>query len=275
MIRILGPLTFVALVATSVGAQTPAHDPSTRLREVLPADVAERVLAKIADARSRDLPAAALENRAFKLAALGAKPAEIEQSLADHSQRMERANGALQQARGRRPSGEEIDAGAEAIRMGVDGAAVSELARSAPSGRSLAVPLLVIGGLVNGGLSAAEALERVQTRLEERATDADLQEIRIENGGKPALTGRDLAATRRSDADGRPFDTPPAGVPPVNVPPASGPPVNTPPVVAPPLTTPPVAAPPAGVPPNAGSAARPTSGTMPSDSRKPATPPRP
>ena len=41
---------------SGVGAQTPAADPSAKLREVLPADVADRVLAKIATARAHDLP---------------------------------------------------------------------------------------------------------------------------------------------------------------------------------------------------------------------------
>ena len=55
-------------------AQTPAKDPSARLREVLPADVAQRVLARIADARDHQLPAEALENRALKFAAKGVDP---------------------------------------------------------------------------------------------------------------------------------------------------------------------------------------------------------
>ena len=62
-------LLATVLVAQGSNAQVPSRDPSTRLREVLPADVAQRVLARIADARARQLPAAALENRALKFAA--------------------------------------------------------------------------------------------------------------------------------------------------------------------------------------------------------------
>ena len=40
----------------AASAQTPAADPSTRLRAVLPPDVADHVLAQIADARARQLP---------------------------------------------------------------------------------------------------------------------------------------------------------------------------------------------------------------------------
>ena len=66
MIRSIGTAGLILVFAfSSAAAQTPAHDPSDRLREILPADVAERVLARIADARARALPAAALENRAL------------------------------------------------------------------------------------------------------------------------------------------------------------------------------------------------------------------
>ena len=65
-------------VAAGSNAQTPAKDPSARLREVLPADVAQRVLARIAEARARELPAEALENRALKFAAKGVDAKSIE-----------------------------------------------------------------------------------------------------------------------------------------------------------------------------------------------------
>ena len=59
-------LVATVLVAEASMAQTPARDPSARLKEVLPADVAQRVLARIAEARAHQLPAEALENRALK-----------------------------------------------------------------------------------------------------------------------------------------------------------------------------------------------------------------
>ena len=116
------------------GRRVPAADPSDRLREVLPADVAERVLARIADARARELPAEALENRALKFAARGIAPADVERAIDAHAARMEAARAAFHAGREGAVTGEEIEAGAEAMRQGVDGAAVSELAKSAPSG---------------------------------------------------------------------------------------------------------------------------------------------
>lgn len=202
----------VCIGASALVAQTPAHDPSARLREVLPADVAERVIARIAAARARELPAQALENRALKFAARGVKPEEIERAVSAHATRLEHAKQALESARGKRASGDEVEAGAEAIRMGVDGAAVSALAKSAPSGRSLAVPLYVIGSLTERGLPSDDALARVKERLEARATDAELERLPGEasagKGRRPAVVGRELAATKRPGNAG-----PPSGVP--------------------------------------------------------------
>src|SRR5215210_3908661 len=114
-----------ALVVQPASAQVPARDPSTRLREVLPADVAQRVLSRIEDARARQLPAQA--------------------------QRMEAARFFLSTGRGSTAAADEIEAGAEAMRKGVEGSSVSLLAKSAPLGRSLAVPLFVIGSLTDRG----------------------------------------------------------------------------------------------------------------------------
>lgn len=228
----------VALSAASAHAQTPAANPSERLRALLPADVAERVIAQIEAARARELPAQALENRALKFAARGVAPADVERAVRDHASRQGAAQQALAQARRERATAAEVEAGAEAMRMGVDGAAISALAKSAPSGRSLAVPLEVLGSLVDRGLPADEAIARVRERLVARASDADLQRMRPEGPatGKPELTGRDLAETRRSPSATPRAGGPGAGGPPSGVPrnggadraPKQGPPTTAP-----------------------------------------------
>jgi hypothetical protein len=212
----------IALSGQSSVAQTPAKDPSARLREVLPADVAQRVLARIAQARERQLPAEALENRALKFAAKGVDPKSIERSVNEQAARMETARAALGNGRATNPAGDEIEAGAEAIRKGVDDASVSLLARSAPSGRSLAVPLFVIGSLTDRGLSSSDALQRVIARLNARASDAELERMPGElppqaatgQGNRPAVTGRDFGQSHKPASAGRPATAgPPAGVP--------------------------------------------------------------
>lgn len=216
-------LLATVIVAQGASAQVPARDPSTRLREVLPADVAQRVLARIADARARQLPAVALENRALKFAAKGVAPLDIERSINEQAQRMESARSALSSARGSAPAGDEIEAGAEAMRKGVDDASVALLAKEAPSGRSLAVPLFVIGSLTDRGLSSAQALQHVVERMNARASDAELERMPAElpaqaisgQTNRPAETGRDFGQSHKKPAArGRPATAgPPAGIP--------------------------------------------------------------
>lgn len=215
-------LLTTVLVAQGSSAQVPARDPSARLREVLPADVAERVLARIADARARQLPAAALENRALKFAAKGVDPKAIERSVNEQAQRMDNARSALASGRGSKPAGDEIEAGAEAMRKGIDGPSVALLAKKAPSGRSLAVPLFVIGTLRDRGLSSGQALQRVLDRMNARASDDDLESMPGElpaqaiagQANRPAEPGRDFGQSQKPAARGRPVTAgPPAGVP--------------------------------------------------------------
>jgi hypothetical protein len=68
----------------------------------------------------------------------------------------------------------------------------------------------LIGSLIDRGLPSDEALAKVQERLTARASDRELEEM----PGKPSVTGRDLAATKR------PAGTPaqPVGRTPSNVP---------------------------------------------------------
>ena len=147
-------------------------------------------------------------------------PADIESSVKAQADRMAKAKSALQEARGTKPADDEVEAGAEAMRHGVDGAQVSALAKSAPSGRSLAVPLYVIGSLMDRGLPSDAALQRVHDRLASKASDADLQKLPNElpaqavagKAHKPSSTGKDLAATKRpANAGGRPATVPANG----------------------------------------------------------------
>lgn len=223
IIRKFAALACVSLLAAAaVEAQAPSRDALARLKEVLPADVAQRVLAKIAEASARNLPADALANRALKFAAKGVNPSDIERSVNEQAVRMYVARNALASGRGSQPAGDEIEAGAEAMRKGVDAAAVSTLAKSAPSGRSLAVPLFVIGSLTDRGLSSDQALKTVLARLQSRASDADLEsmpgDLDGQSGranGKPAdVSGRDFGQSHRPASVGRPANAgPPAGVP--------------------------------------------------------------
>lgn len=173
---VLGGVVLAAALANSpLLAQLPAHDPSDRLRAVLPADVADRVLATIADAQARELPAVALENRALELAAKGASAKDIETDIKRHASSFGAAQAALKSGGRSRPAAEETEAAASAMSKGVDGSAVSDMAKRAPSDRSLAVPLFVLSSLMDRGLPSDQALAQVWTDLDARASDEQIQ----------------------------------------------------------------------------------------------------
>lgn len=212
-----------AMFACSIGvqalaAQTPARDPSARLQAVLPADVATRVEAKIADARAHALPAAALEHRALELAAKRATPAQVELGVDSLAANLAKGRSALVSGGRAHPTDGETEAAADAMAQGVDGASVSALAKSAPSGRSLAVPLYVMSNLVARGLPSATALTRVQAKLQARASDqAMMQETGRANAahgqsaathGNPENPGQLTGQSHRPAAAGHPATVP-------------------------------------------------------------------
>jgi hypothetical protein len=203
---------FVVLVA-AVPSSRPGPlaaqvaDPAQAISSALPPDVARRVLARIGDARGRGVPADVLARRALELSSKGMAPARVETAVADEAAELEAARGALAAGERRDAADDEVDATATAMRRGVSGPQVSKLAKAAPSGRSLAVPLFVISSLVDRGLPSDEALQRVLVRLEARASDQQLERLAQAPGRgdqAPKLTGLDMAETRRSAEAGRP-----------------------------------------------------------------------
>jgi hypothetical protein len=249
-------LAGAVLLPAALAAQTPAHDPSSTLEQVLPADIAQQVLARIADARSRALPAAALEHRALELQAKGMPSAEIPSVIAETENAMGTGKTALAAGGRTDASDAEVEAAGTGVAKGVDGGTISDLAKSAPSGRSLAVPIAVLTALVDRGLPADEALARVVARLQAHASDQQLASLpdQADDGlaHKPATTGQALAATQRPDQAGPPNSTP-AGTTPTGI---------TPPVTVPPSSVP-VAGPPTSVPANGGQGTRPTTPSHP------------
>ena len=116
-------------------------------------------------------------------------------------QDLSRAREALVSA-GRTPAEGDIEAAAAAMRMGADGEMIAQLAQGQPSGRSLAVPMMVLGGLFQAGHPSLDALTAVQERLAAGIDDpellAELPEVTqgLGRGMRPADVGPALAADR-------------------------------------------------------------------------------
>lgn len=221
--KLIRLLIIFALAPAALAAQ---QDPVARLREVLPADVADKVIPIVTEALSHGLPHGPIVSRALEGSAKGRSGDEIVAAARAMANDLAAAHSALERG-GRAPLADETEAAATTMRMGVDGRAVSELASSAPSGRSLAVPLAVLGALVANGLPVGEALAALQDRLAGRATNAEIAALPAEagrlmaEGYRPSEVGRALAAARSSR-------TIPGG-PPITVPGNAGRPGRRPP----------------------------------------------
>lgn len=198
-----------ALVPVASAAQ---EDPTERLSALLPDEVSARVLEHIDEARAGGLPTNPIATLALEGVVKGRSGEEVLAAVEALATDMTRARAALSAAE-RGPEDGEIEAATAAMRMGVDGATISDLARSQPSGRTLAVPMLVLGSLVDGGLPSVQAIAAVRDRLEAGASDAELlgdfQEVgrALGQGMDPADRG---AAMRQGFAG---VQIPVAGVP--------------------------------------------------------------
>jgi len=181
-----------ALLPASVAAQ---QDPVERLAEVLPSDVTAQVLGRIEAAGDHGLPTQAVASLALEGVAKGRSGAAVLAAVDALVAEMGLAHDALLQA-GHAPRQGEIEAATAAMRMGVDGAEIRALAADVSSGRTLAVALLVMGGLVERGLPSDQALALVRARLADPMSDAAFadEELAPPAGLRPDMVGLALAS---------------------------------------------------------------------------------
>ena len=205
--RIAHLVSAAGIIPTLLAAQQPAID---RLRVVLPPGVADTVVAIVADATSHGLPGAVIAERALEASAKGRSAATVSATARAAAIDLAAAQDALSST-GRNATSSEIEAAATAKELGVDGATIRTLAASTPSGRSLAVPLAVIGALVNRDLPADAALQAVLERLNARASDADLAQMPGDAGRLIAAGYRPSDVRRALGTIGRPVGVPSNG----------------------------------------------------------------
>lgn len=157
--------TFALLVTLAVPAGVMAQtEPADQLLERLPPEMATRVAEIVANAGSRGLPEQPLANLALEGIAKGRSADEVLAAVQTMVGDMGRAADAIR-AGGRPPADGDVEAAATAMRMGVDAASIREVARTQASGASLAVPMVVLGNLMERGLPSDAALARVNAGL--------------------------------------------------------------------------------------------------------------
>jgi RNA polymerase sigma factor (sigma-70 family) len=170
-----GQSSVIALGSNDPAVVEDASGARTRLKKVLPHDVADRMLTRIASLKEQGGPAGTLEQRALELATKKVTAKEIERAIAADADRLVRSRRLLSATPHNPPSAREVIAGAEVLRRGGDSAAVLDISRAVPARRSVGVPLEVVAQLVAGGMNAEEAAEKVHTRLHNDASDAALE----------------------------------------------------------------------------------------------------
>jgi RNA polymerase sigma-70 factor, ECF subfamily len=200
------------LSATGAAPSTiDASSPSTRLKKLLPKRSADRVLAAIASAKSRGLPATALENRALKFAMRNVPPSDIEDAIVADAEAMGKADQLLAAAGRHEPTPTEIDAAAQLLGEGADSASIGALAKSATSSRSLETPLRVSAELVATTEKPADALTRVEERLRKGATDAQLEQL-LDNAPRRVAAKPKASSAANVHQAGTPSKSTPAKV---------------------------------------------------------------
>lgn len=196
--------------------------PVAQLEDALPEDIFVQVMEQVQHAQARALSGESVANLALEGVAKGRSGEDVLAAVEAHVADLGQAHDAIQAA-GLAPEAGEVEAAAAAMSMGVDGSAVSDVARSGARGPELAAAILVVLGLTEQGFPAAEALSRVVAQLEANDGDASsMSELGPEGadmgqGGMPAELGLDLASGMAG------FQVPVAGI---NVP--MGPPSGTP-----------------------------------------------
>src|SRR5262249_39469745 len=164
-------------------------------RRILPSQAGEELIRQLDLARQRGLPSAALEQRALELSLKGLPAEVIVRAVATSAGRLDSARTALNPARAAKAIAGEMDAGAVALEKGRSGSALSDFARSAPTGRSLAVPLLIVASLVDQGVSVDRAVGRVLNGLSGWRSDEELVALALPSSGPPySITPGQVAA---------------------------------------------------------------------------------
>ncbi|HEX9611689.1 MAG TPA: hypothetical protein VF978_07350 [Gemmatimonadales bacterium] len=148
--RAFGLAAFLALAVPQAAV---AQDP--RLGR-LDAETRTAVTALLDSARAGGLPTEPLLDRALEGAAKGAAKEQIVAATRRLAGHLARARDAL----GTKASPAELEAGAAALRAGVDSTMLSALRRSRPR-QSLTVPLAVLADLVTSGVPADTAARAV------------------------------------------------------------------------------------------------------------------
>ena len=235
-ILLLAPVLAVAQEPIGHPGQDAALAALAQLDEKLSPELAQKVRSIVTEATNRGLPGLAIANLALQGVAKGRSGEEVRAAAEAFARDLAGSRAAFSQA-GRVPDPSELEAGAIAMGLGVDGQTISYVARNADRSGPLAVAVAVLGALVDANLPVGIARDAVLKRFNDGADNTELVEMpgeagrMIAAGMRPSEVGLALASQRLGGGM-----TLPAGPPP-NVPRNDGRPGERPQLpVQPPVT---------------------------------------
>lgn len=177
--RITCGIAFIAAMLAAGAPDAAAQSAEARLLELLPGVYGDSAAALVTAARGAGLPVAALELLARQGVAKGMSGEVVLTALRAEVGRLAEAHAALSTAR-HHPAESELRAGADALHRGVTPGAIARLAREAPEGRPLEVPIFVLAGLVDRGVPLDDALAAVGGRMRDGIDDRHLGELPLQ-----------------------------------------------------------------------------------------------
>lgn len=143
--------------------------------------------ALLIEAVSEGLPTGPLINRALEGAARKVHGSKILAVVRDHATAMMQARDAL----GEKTTAAELDAGASALRAGIDNASLAAVRTTRPVGQAV-VPLTVLADIVSRGVPAKTARDAVTSIAKMPASDDALRGLQV-TVAKNAIRGPGMA----------------------------------------------------------------------------------
>ncbi len=170
-VKVMRSLILAALLVAGSTNALLGQDRAARLREVYSAEAAAQIEAVVEAARRNGVPEAPLYNKALEGAAKRVSAARLMPVLRDYSGLLQRAQGLL----GGTSEVAWLVAGADALRRGVEGDALTSIGQDA--GARTPMALVVMGDLVEAGVPAGRAMEVMREALVRTTGDEGLLDV--------------------------------------------------------------------------------------------------
>ncbi len=170
-VKVTRSLILAAVLTAATSHAAFGQDRLARVREAYPPEAAARIEAVVEAAGRNGVPVGPLYDKALEGAAKRVSVARLMPALREYSGRMQRAQGLL----GGTPPTAWVVAGADALRRGVTADALTSIGREA--GPRTPMALVVMGDLLEAGVSSGPAMEMMREALVRTTGDAGLLDV--------------------------------------------------------------------------------------------------